>query len=103
MKSSLGEFLRCPNIHIVVGVEAHDDQFRQRPNLVGLLGAVALHKLVGSFHILAHDVRVDSVDEVVRIAKSTMIEAFHHFVRAVVAVFGKQYLRAPNVEETLKY
>jgi len=40
------------------------------------------------------------MDEVVRIAKSTMIEDFYHFVRAVAAVFGKQYLRAPSVEDT---
>jgi hypothetical protein len=39
--------------------------------------------------MLAYDVPADSMDEVVRIAESTMVEAFHHFVSSVVEVFGK--------------
>jgi hypothetical protein len=89
-------------LRIVQGVEAHDDYFRQRPNAVGLLGATALQKVVGAFRMLAYDVPADSMDEVVRIAESTMIEAFKHFVRAVVDVFGEQYLRPPTVEDTAR-
>jgi len=89
-------------LRIVQGVEAHDDYFRQRPNAVGLLGATALQKVVGAFRMLAYDVPADSMDEVVRLAESTMIEAFKHFVRAVVDVFGEQYLRPPTVEDTAR-
>jgi hypothetical protein len=89
-------------LRIVNGVEAHDDYFRQRPNAVGLLGATALQKVVGSIRMLAYDVPADSMDEVVRLAESTMIEAFKHFVEAVVDVYGDQYLRAPNEEDTRK-
>jgi hypothetical protein len=39
--------------------------------------------------MLAYDVSVDSVVEVVRIAESIMIAAFKHFVQAVVDIFGK--------------
>jgi hypothetical protein len=67
-------------LRIVEGVEAHDDYFRQRPNAVGLLCATTLQKVVGSVRMLAYDVPTDSMDEVVRIAESTMIEAFKHFV-----------------------
>ena len=87
---------------IVEGVEAHIDYFRQSPNAVGLLGATALQKVVGSVCMLAYDVQADSMDEVVRIAESTMIEAFKHFVKAVVDVFGDQYLRPPNDDDTRK-
>jgi hypothetical protein len=52
-------------------------------------GATALQKEFGSFRMLAYDVPTDSMDEVVRIAESTMVEAFHHFVRSVVEVFGQ--------------
>jgi hypothetical protein len=31
-----------------------------------------------------------------------MIEAFKHFVTAVVDVFRDQYLRPPNVDDTMK-
>ncbi|XP_034569256.2 uncharacterized protein [Setaria viridis] len=57
---------------IVDGVEAHDDYFRQKPNATGLLGATALQKVFGSFRMLAYDVPADSMDEVVRLAESTM-------------------------------
>jgi hypothetical protein len=78
-------------LRIVDGVEAHDDYFRQRPNAIGLHGATALQKVFGSFLMLPYDVPADSMDEVVRIAESTMVKAFHHFVRAVVEVFGEHH------------
>ncbi|XP_014751597.2 uncharacterized protein LOC100822596 [Brachypodium distachyon] len=71
-RMSMNRFLR-----IVDEVESHDDYFRQRANAVA-----------------------DNVDDVVRLAESTMNEAFEHFVRAVVEKFGEQYLRAPTVDDT---
>lgn len=89
-------------LRIVDGVEAHDDYFKQKPNASGLLGATALQKVFGPFRILAYDVSADSLDDVVSIAESTIVEAFHHFVRAVVEVFGEQYLRPPTNEDTAR-
>nr|XP_025880464.1 uncharacterized protein LOC112938633 [Oryza sativa Japonica Group] len=89
-------------LRIVASVEAHDDYFRQRPNAVGLLGATALQKVYGAIRMLAYDIPADSLDEVVRISESTMIEAFKHFVKAVVDVFADQYLRAPTAEDTAR-
>ena len=43
--------------------------------------------MVGSFEKLAYDVPADLVDEVVRIAKTTMIGDFHHFVHVMVVVY----------------
>ncbi|XP_052143087.1 uncharacterized protein LOC127762654 [Oryza glaberrima] len=89
-------------LRIVASVEAHDDYFRQRLNAVGLLGATALQKVYGAIRMLAYDIPADSLDEVVRISESTMIEAFKHFVKAVVDVFADQYLRAPIAEDTAR-
>jgi hypothetical protein len=86
-------------LRVLDGVEAHNDYFKKKPNASGLLGATVLQKVFELFCILAYDVPTDSVDEVVRIAESTMLEAFHHLVRAVVEVFGEEYLRTPTVED----
>jgi hypothetical protein len=36
----------------------------------------------------------------VRIGESTAIESLRKFVRYIVNVFGKEYLRAPNTDDT---
>jgi hypothetical protein len=43
--------------------------------------------VIGSFKKLAYDVPADLVDEVVRIAESTMIGVFHHFMHVLVVVY----------------
>ena len=63
-------------LRIVDSVETHDDYFKQKPNASSFLGATALQKVFGSFRMLAYDVPTDSVDEVVRIAESTLLEDF---------------------------
>lgn len=55
---------------------------------------------VGAFRMLAYDVHADSMDKIVRIAKSTMYESFKPFVRAVVKVFGERYLRTTTIDDT---
>ncbi|XP_024317268.1 uncharacterized protein LOC100842771 [Brachypodium distachyon] len=87
-------------LRIVDKVESHDDYFRQRANAVGLLGATPVQKIVVVFRMLAYGVPADNVDDVMSLAESTMNEAFKHFVRAVVEIFGEQYLRAPTVDDT---
>lgn len=87
-------------LRIVDKVESHDDYLWQRANAVGLLGATLVQKIVGVFRMLAYGVPADNVDDVVSLAESTMNEAMKHFVRAMVEIFGEQYLRSPTVDDT---
>ncbi|KAF8408230.1 hypothetical protein HHK36_007375 [Tetracentron sinense] len=41
----------------------------------------------------------DVVDDYVRISECTLIENLRKFVRAVVEVFGEEYLRSPNTND----
>ena len=54
------------------------------------------------FRILAYGIAADLIDEYCRLAKSTALENLRRFVRAVIEVFGGQYLRSPNAEDTAR-
>jgi len=82
--------------HIKEAVKNYDNYFRKRCDATGKVGLSALQKCVASMRILAYGVPADAVDEYVRIGESTAREALQHFCRAVIQVFGKHYLRAPN-------
>ena len=50
--------------------------------------------------MLAYGTAADFVDEYIRIGESTAIESLKRFVKAIVEVFGPEYLRRPNREDT---
>jgi hypothetical protein len=86
----------------VAAIESHDDYFRQKPDALGVLGASPIQKAVGAFHMLAYDVSSDFLDDYLRLGESTIIECLKHFVKSVVDIFGDEYLRAPNAQNTAR-
>ena len=46
--------------------------------------------------MLAYGIAADLTDEYLRIGESTAIQSMKRFVKAVVSIFGDQYLRSPN-------
>ncbi|XP_062224426.1 uncharacterized protein LOC133922928 [Phragmites australis] len=89
-------------LKIVQAVADHDPWFQQRRNAAGELGLSALQQVTAAFRMLAYDTPADSLDECLRLGESTIIESMRRFVRAVVGVFGDEYLRAPNEEDTAR-
>jgi hypothetical protein len=81
-------------------VEQHSDYFMQKRNAAGVLGLSCLQKVVAAFRILAYEVSADALDEYIRIGESTSLEALRKFVVAVVEVFGPEYMRLPNEQDT---
>ena len=81
------------------GVEAYDPYFVQRRDACGKVGLSSLQKISAAFRMLAYGVPADSVDEYVRIGESTVIESLKKFVKAIIAVFGDEYLRSPNNDD----
>ena len=53
--------------------------------------------------MLAYGVPADALDECIRIGESTTLEALRNFVVAVVEVFGPEYLRMSNQQDTATF
>ncbi|KAF8405651.1 hypothetical protein HHK36_007727 [Tetracentron sinense] len=86
-------------LRIQSAIEAHDLYFILKRNATGTLGISSLQKVTAAMRMLVYGVATDVVDDYVRIGESTLIESLIRFVRAVVEVFGEEYLRSPNNDD----
>ncbi|XP_074340796.1 uncharacterized protein LOC141678368 [Apium graveolens] len=101
-------------LRIEEAVTAHDNYFTQRVDAVGVRGLSSLQKVTAALRILAYGTAADAVrsqfvcydiclsdaiDDYVRIGESIVIESLRRFVKAIVEVFGDEYLRRPNPKD----
>ncbi|XP_034586698.2 uncharacterized protein [Setaria viridis] len=89
-------------VRIWNAVEQHDEYFVQKRNAVGVLGLSSLQKITVAFRMLTYGVAADATDDYIRIGESTAIESLRRFVSAVVEIFGDEYLRSPNEDDTAR-
>ncbi|XP_020253760.1 putative nuclease HARBI1 [Asparagus officinalis] len=89
-------------LRIVDAVREHDNYFVQKVDGVGRLGLSTLQKVTAAFRMLAYGAPADSTDEYVRIGESTVIECLKRFCRAIVEVYGDEYLRSPNTDDVAR-
>uniref|UniRef100_J3MN98 Uncharacterized protein n=1 Tax=Oryza brachyantha TaxID=4533 RepID=J3MN98_ORYBR len=89
-------------LRIIKAIEEHDDYFKQKRNAAGVLGLSCLQKVVAAFRMLAYGVPADALDKYIRIGESTALEALRKFVSCVVEVFGSEYTRMPNEQDTTR-
>ena len=52
--------------------------------------------------MLAYGVPADALGKYIHIGESTALEALRKFVVAVVEVFGPEYMRRPNAQDTAR-
>ena len=89
-------------LHIAGAVEHHDTWFEQKRNNAGVLGLHPLQKITAVFRMLAYGISADATDDYCRLGKSTTLESLRRFVRAVIEIFGDDYLRSPNDDDTAR-
>ena len=77
-------------------VETHDPHFVQKRDVVGFLSLSYVQKITDALRMLSYGVAANYVDEYVRIGKSTAVESLKKFVKAIVSIFSKKYMRSPN-------
>ena len=52
--------------------------------------------------VIRYGIPADYVDEYLRIGEDTTIESVRRFAKVIICVFGPEYLRAPNEDDTKK-
>jgi hypothetical protein len=86
-------------LRIMNKVEEHDDYFVRKRNAAGVLGLSSFQKITAAMRMLTYGVAADATDEYVRIGESTALESLRKFVKAVVEIFGEEYLRHPTEKD----
>ena len=87
-------------MRIVQAIEQHNDYFGQKRESNGRLGLSSLQKITTAYMMLSYGVPVDFMDQYIRIGESTVIESLRRFVIGIIEVFGDEYLRSPNEQDT---
>jgi hypothetical protein len=84
------------------GVVEYDKYFECKIDALGKLGFSSYQKCTAAIRMLAYRVPGDLIDEYVWMSESTRLESMYRFCKAVIAVFGPEYLREPNAADTAR-
>jgi hypothetical protein len=87
---------------ILNGVRDYDDYFEAKYDCIGKSGFSSYQKCSAAVQQLAYGVPGDLIDDYIRMSESTCHEAMYRFCEDVIAVFGKYYLRGPNMDDTAR-
>uniref|UniRef100_A0A452XF29 Uncharacterized protein n=1 Tax=Aegilops tauschii subsp. strangulata TaxID=200361 RepID=A0A452XF29_AEGTS len=63
-------------------------------------GFSAYQKISAAMRVIAYGVPADYVDEYLRIGEDSTIEYVRRLAKVIVRVFGPEYFRAPNEDDT---
>jgi len=74
----------------------------QKREANGSLGLSCLQKMCAAYMMISYGVPADFMDQYFRIGESTVIESLRRLVRAIIEVFGDEYLRSPTEQDTAR-
>jgi hypothetical protein len=79
-------------LRIVDGLGKWSNYFTTRVDALGRQGLTPLQKCTAAIQQLAHGSEADHLDESLKIAETTTMEAMKYFVKGIIDVFGEHYL-----------
>ncbi|XP_057771099.1 uncharacterized protein LOC130990889 [Salvia miltiorrhiza] len=80
----------------IVNAFASDPYFQQRTDALGRPGFTPLQKCTVVVRMLANGGAANQYDKYLRIAESTSLDCLRRFSRAIIQLFGAEYLRRPT-------
>jgi hypothetical protein len=87
---------------IMDDIKVYDDYFIAKHDAIGKVGMSSYQKCTTAIRMLAYGVAGDYVDEYVRMSEYSCLEAMYRFCRAVIDVFGENFLRQPTAKDTAR-
>ena len=87
-------------LQVVEALNNHDEYSQMMVNATRRNDLSPLQKCTIAICILTYGSPTDSVDEYIWIAETTIMECLQIFVLGICAIFGDEYLRRPNDEDT---
>ena len=74
----------------------YDDYYQLKQDHTRLIGFSSIQKHIAAMRCHAYGAVADILDAYLCMSKAICIEAMYKFCKAMAAVFGGTYLRAPN-------
>jgi hypothetical protein len=89
-------------LDIVYVVWCFDNYFICKKDCTGMVDFSSLQKYTAALRMLAYGAPGDAQDDYIRMAESTAMECMSRFCRTMMSVFGSDYLRTHNEENTAR-
>jgi hypothetical protein len=85
---------------IMLRLGEYSPYFTQREDALGRLGLSPLQKCTVDLCLLAYGFATDSIDEYLKLARSTTLECLEKFCEGIIHCYGKEFCRRPNVVDS---
>jgi hypothetical protein len=74
--------------------------FTKRHGTSGHIGSTPLQKCIAAVRQLAYDMIADTIDEYLKLGKTTALECIEYYCAHIIECFGVEFLRHPTVADT---
>jgi hypothetical protein len=78
----------------------YNPYFTQRVDALNRPGFSPLQKCTAALRLLAYGAAADTIDEWLKLARQTSSECLEYFCEGIIACYGEEFCRRPNVADT---